>query len=132
MTDDMLRSFRFAPRLGFDGKPLAATSVRVKPGKPWTGPGHIKIKAPLGRPIIEMMSYDEVTPIVVDLYRSDIGKPGAMLVAYGVTPSQCAAQISPLIATSSGFLTITAVFTYERLRIVLDPTILDVVSSALV
>jgi len=123
IDQDPFHCFRFAPRVGFDGKPMGVAEIDVKPGIPWHGPGFVEIEAMLKPEIIEFAKLSGPFPLVVGVYHitDDFGvdgDPSASIILSNVDPSSGSMDLSTLDAMSSDVLRIRLRMSYDRLTFV--------------
>jgi hypothetical protein len=117
---DPFHCFRFAPRVGYDGKPHGVSMVDVQPGDPWTGPGKVVIEAALKPEIIDLAKVRNPVPLIVGVYHitDELGENGEAslnIVLSEVVPAKAQLVITPLDAMSSDVLKVTFTMSYDRL-----------------
>jgi len=125
---DPFRCFRFAPKVGFDGRPMGVARVEVRPGTPWSGPGEVSVQAMLKPDIVEFAKLTQPDFLVIGVYHitDDInGEPSLNLVLGNVTPADCSMTISPLDAAVDDILMVELKMSYNRLSFVFDGNVLD-------
>lgn len=120
---DPFHCFRFAPRVGFDGKPMGVAEVDVKPGIPWHGPGFVEVEAMLKPDIIEFAKMSGPFPLVVGVYHITDefgvdGDPSASIIMSNVRPADGTMDLSVLDATSSDIFRVRLRMKYDRLTFV--------------
>lgn len=123
ITKDPFHCFRFAPRVGFDGKPMSVSLVNIKPGKPWHGPGIVEVECALSPEIIEFARISDLFPLIVGVYhitdeRGPGGDPSATIVLSNVSPSRGEMDVTPLDAMSSDVLQVKLRMGYDRLTFI--------------
>ncbi len=122
---DPFRCFRFAPRIGFDGRPMGVSRVDVRPGQPWFGRGVVELESALRPDMIEFAGIDEPSPLIIGVYHitdefSVDSDPSLKLVLNNVTPAHSEMVITPLDATSSDVLKIVLRMSYDRLTFIFE------------
>lgn len=124
-NSDPFRCFRFAPKVGFDGKYLGVSRIEIDPGVPWGGPGRVEIQASLypDSEFIEFAKIDHEFPLVVGVFHvtDDFGvsgTPSIYIVLNGVTPAKGGLCMTPLESTSQEVLEVKLKLSYDRLSFV--------------
>jgi len=120
---DPFHCFRFAPRVGFDGKPMGVSLVNIKPGEPWHGPGIVEVESSLKPEIIDFARRAGPFPLIVGVYhitddRGPNGAPSASIILSNVSPSRSEMDITPLDASCSDVLQVKLRMKYDRLTFI--------------
>jgi len=120
---DPFHCFRFAPRIGFDGKPFGVSLIDIRPGTPWSGPGEVVIESALKPDIVDFAKIRDRIPLVVGIFHITDefgvdGDPSLHVVLNGVVPASSGLVITPLDAMDSGILKVTLTMRYDRLTFV--------------
>jgi len=136
---DPFHCFRFAPRIGFDGKAIGMSKVTIEPGVPWQGRGEVELEAMLKSDMIEFAKINEPFSLVVGVYHitddyGPDGDPSVSLVLTNVTPAQGKMVITPLDAASDEIFLVTLRVDYDRLTFIFgrsDESVLDRIASVI-
>jgi len=132
VSTDPFRCFRFAPKVGFDGRPMGVQHIKIMPGAPWAGAGEIVVMAMLGREIIDFAGLSTPDRLVVGVYHvtDDMdGEPSLHIVLENVTPANCSMSIASLDATADCFVTVTLRMQYDRLTFIFGDNPLDKIAA---
>ena len=117
---DPFRCFRFAPRIGYEGKPIGVSMVDIQPGQPWSGPGLVVIESALKPEIIELARVRQPVPFVIGVFHVTDefgvgGDPSLNIVLSEVVPAKSELVITPLDASDDSILKVTFTMAYDRL-----------------
>lgn len=120
---DPFHCFRFAPRVGFDGKPMSVSKVDVKPGRPWHEAGIVEVSCALRSDFVEFCKIGVPFPLIVGVYHitdefGPDGDPSATIVLSNVNPAESEMEVTPLDAMSSDVLQVTIKMQYDRLTFI--------------
>ncbi|MGD9727418.1 MAG: hypothetical protein AB7L09_00700 [Nitrospira sp.] len=132
---DPFHCFRFAPRVGFGGKPMGVAKVEVLPGKPWMGRGEVHITSAWKPEFVEFGKLAQPFPLVIGVYHItdefgvDAGPPSGHMVCANVTPALASMEITPLDAMSDSILEVKIKLDYDRLSFIFGDNPLDKITA---
>ena len=135
VSQDPFQCFRFAPRVGFGGKPMGVSKVEVLPGIPWSGRGEVHVTSAWKPEIIEFAKISQPFPLVVGVYHitdecgANAPPPSAHIILSNVTPGQSGMVLTPLDAAESGVIQVTIKMHYDRLTFIFGDNPLDMITA---
>ena len=112
----MLRVFRFSAQL-LGGPDLPLSFVEVFTGKPFTGPGHLKMRCALHCEFVDLINRGDPFALKIAVLGKATNKPKLTYLFFDCDATDGELDIQPLDATDNKVLTAGLKIPYGRFRL---------------
>lgn len=129
---DPFKCFRFAPRVGFDGRAMGVSRIEVTPENEWWSRGRISMMSSVKPDVVEFGRIQQKIELVIGVYHQvdDIGSdPSLNIVLSGVHPNRAKMELSPLDAAEDEVFTMKLTMDYDRLTFVFGDSLLEKIAA---